>query len=126
MDKKKYTQTLQVKKVSRSILMILAAFWFGFSLFSGAESFGGGWRGLLANSPNALPWLALLIFVYFSWTYEIISGALITAEGIFTLFFFDAFNSLFVLLTISLPILLLGFSLLVTGYLTRKPDDPPA
>lgn len=106
--------------------MILAAFWFGFSLFSGAESFGGGYRGLLANSPNALPWLALLIFVYFSYTYEIISGALITAEGIFTLFFFDALNSLFVLLAISLPILLLGSSLLVTAYLTLEPDDSQA
>jgi hypothetical protein len=42
-------------------LLLLGGFWFGFALLSGAERYGGGIDGVIQNSPNALPWLLLLI-----------------------------------------------------------------
>ena len=120
MDKNKIKNLTLIKSISRTVLMVLAAFWFGFGMLSGAERFGGGFRGILANLPNALPWFLLLVFVYLSWHYEIISGALIIAVGLVSLFFYDALGSPVVLLTISLPILILGTALLATAVLLRR------
>jgi len=111
---------LQFKIIARTLMLIISGFWFGFALLSGAETFGGGLRGILRNSPNALPWFFLLVFTFLYWYYEIISAILIILIGLVTLFFFDAFQSLFVLLAISLPILILGSTLLSTALLTRN------
>ena len=120
MEKTKVKNLALIKSISRTVLMVLAAFWFGFGMLSGAERFGGGVKGILANLPNALPWFLLLVFVYLSWYFEIISGALIIAVGLVSLFFYDAFGSPVVLFTISLPILILGTALLVTAVLLRR------
>ena len=120
MDKKKINNIMLIKRISRTALMVLAAFWFGFGLLSGAERFGGGFTGVLTNLPNALPWFLLLVFVYLSWHYEIISGVLIIAVGLVSLFFYNAWGSPLVLFVISLPILVLGTALLVTAVILRR------
>jgi len=102
------------------ILLVVAAFWFIFALLSGAEAYGGGLKGILMNSPNALPWLLLLAFVYVSWKCRLVGGIIITLAGICTIFAFDTFESIFSFLFISLPITLLGIILIVSWYLTRK------
>lgn len=108
------------KKISHLVTLVLTAFWFGFSLLSGAEDFGGGFQGVLRNSPNALPWFFLLIFVYFYWYYEIISASMILVIGLATLFFYGALQSTFVLFAITLPLLILGTLLLVSALLSRQ------
>ena len=42
---------------ARTILIFVSSFWFVFALLSGAEQYGGGIKGVMMNSPNALPWL---------------------------------------------------------------------
>lgn len=116
----KYKRIYQVKTVARTLMLVFSAFWFGFALLSGAETFGGGVKGVLRNSPNALPWFFLLVFIFLYWYYEIVSASLMILIGLVTLFFFDAFQSPFVLFAISIPILILGSTLLITAVLTRK------
>lgn len=115
----KHKRIFQIKIIARTLTLIFSAFWFGFALLSGAETFGGGIRGILRNSPNALPWFFLLTFTFLYWYYEIISASLIMLIGLVSLFFFDAFQSPFVLFAISIPILILGSILLITALLSR-------
>jgi hypothetical protein len=104
--------------IARTILLIISSFLFLFGLLSGSERYGGGIKGILINSPNALPWLLLFAFVYVAWRWELIGGILLSITGIFTIFFFDA--SLFVILIISLPLIVLGLLLILSWYITRK------
>lgn len=101
-------------------LLVISAFWFGFSLLSGAESFGGGVRGLLRNSPNALPWFFLLILIYLHRHYPIITASLILVVGLTTFLFYDALSSPPVLIAISLPINFLGAALLISATLNKR------
>jgi ABC-type proline/glycine betaine transport system permease subunit len=118
MKKKEFAKVLRY--IARSILLLLTSFWFVFALLSGSEELGGGIKGVLLNSPNALPWLVLFVFVFIAWKWELIGGILITLIGCFTIFFFDALESPFVLLAISLPIILLGGCFIGSWYLTKK------
>lgn len=104
---------------SRTILLLISAFWFVFALLSGAEGYGGGIKGIIMNSPNALPWLLLLIFVYVAWRWELVGGSIITAMGLFTIFAFNVFNEPFALFLITIPLILLGGFLILSWFLTK-------
>lgn len=95
--------------ILKIFITVLSFLIFLFALFSGAEGFGGGLRGVIRNSPNALPWLVLFVFVYFLWKREIVGGILLVVFSVFTIFMFDVFDdNLGVFLIISLPLLLTG------------------
>jgi hypothetical protein len=99
---------------SRILLIIISVFWFVFALLSGAEEYGGGIKGILKNSPNALPWLILFFFVFLAWKKKLIGGIVILLIAVFTLFMFDHPTAL---LLISLPLLISGGLLIVSHYL---------
>jgi hypothetical protein len=120
MDEARVKTILRVKKISRTVLLVIGAFWFGFGMFSGAESFGGGFRGVLTNLPNALPWFLLLVFVYLSWYFEIVGSILVLLAGAATIIFFDALGHPVVFVLITLPILALGTALLVSSLWIRR------
>lgn len=103
--------------IARAVLLVLAVFWFGFALLSGAGDLSGG--GLIQNVPNALPWLLLFVLVYIAWKWELIGGLLVISGGIFTIFFFNALASPVVLWAISLPFIVLG-GLFVLSWHTAK------
>ena len=103
-----------------AVLLTLAILLFVFSLLSGAEQLGGGLEGIILNSPNALPWAFLLVFVYVAWRWELIGGSLIVLMGLFTLFFFRGYEHPFVLFVITLPMIILGGCFIASWYLTRK------
>ncbi|MBN1779326.1 MAG: hypothetical protein JW816_03860 [Candidatus Buchananbacteria bacterium] len=105
--------------IAKIILLIVALFWFGFALLSGAEDYGGGLKGIIMNSPNALPWLLLLVFVYVAWRWELVGGIIVAILGILTIFAFDAFEQLGVLLTITIPLIILG-GLLIISWRCKK------
>jgi len=105
---------------ARIVLLIISLFWFVFSLLSGAGDYGGGFKGILLNSPNTLPWLVLLTLVYISFRWELFGGILIVLMGLFTIFFFNASKHLFVLFVFSLPLMALGGILIFNWYLTKK------
>jgi hypothetical protein len=102
------------------ILIIITAFWFVFALLSGAEEYDGGLRGIVMNSPNALPFLILLIFVYITWKWRLIGGSIIFLMGLFTIFAFNAFREPVVLFAISLPLMVFGGGVVWSWYLERE------
>jgi len=105
---------------ARILLVLASAFWFVFALLSGAEEAGGGFMGIVKNSPNALPWLVLFVFVYISFKMELLGGIVIAILGILTVFAFDTFDSAITFFVISFPFILLGGLLIASWYLSRK------
>lgn len=61
---------------------------FVFALLSGSEEYGGGFMGIVKNSPNALPWAILLVFVFIAWKWELLGGILISALGVAMMIFY--------------------------------------
>ncbi len=104
----------------RVIIVIFSALAFIFSLFSGAEKYGGGFYGILKNSPNALPWLLLFGVVYFAWNHEKIGGYLFLALGIASIFFFNSWENLATFFIVSLPIIVAGILFLLNHYKHNK------
>lgn len=109
---KKQRVALAFRKLVLSLLLLFSLFWFFFALVSGSEAYGGGFRGILFNSPNALPWLILFGIVYVAWRWGRIGGSLLLLFGVFTLFMFDTWKDPIGFLLISFPFLLLGGVLL--------------
>ncbi|NEQ48140.1 MAG: hypothetical protein F6K00_33245 [Leptolyngbya sp. SIOISBB] len=108
-----------LRYIARTSLVMVSGFWFVFALLSGAERFGGGLRGLIRNSPNAWPWLCLLGVVYIAFRWELIGGPLITVLGVLTIAHFGTLESLPLFLTLSLPLIIMGGCLTLSGYLTQ-------
>jgi len=106
--------------IPRIILLVFSILIFLFALLSGAENYGGGIKGVLLNSPNALPWLILLILVYFSWKNEKIGGWLLIIIAIFFTFQFDAYESIIAFSILILPILISGILFLINNKLNKK------
>ena len=109
-----------LRYITRTVLLIISVFWFIFALLSGAEELGGGIIGIVRNSPNALPWLLLFVFVFVAWKWERIGGTIITAMGLLTIFLLDSYKEPFVFLLISLPLMILGSFLIISWYLTKE------
>lgn len=63
------------------LLLTIGILVFCFVLISGAETENGTIKGILNNSPNALPWLAILVLTWMTWKYELTAGILITLIG---------------------------------------------
>jgi hypothetical protein len=93
-----------------------------FSLVSGAEGFGGGWLGVLKNSLNAIPWIALCFILWIAWKSEFVGGLLITLFGLILVWFMNVRVAHFYWFTFVLTsiIPLLGICFLVSHYLRRS------
>lgn len=102
---------------SKTILVLISSLYFLFALLSGSEKYGGGLKGILMNSPNALPWLLLFVLVYIAWKWKLIGGILIALMGLFTVFFFNTFESFFAFFVISFPLIVLGSILIINSRL---------
>jgi len=118
MNKNKLAKYL--RSTARTVLLFVSVFWFIFALSSGAEEYGGGLKGVLMNSPNALPWLLLFLLIYIAHKRELIGGSLIVLIGFLTIFFFKTYQHLIVFILISLPLILLGGSLIISYYLDKN------
>ena len=91
------------------ILLIISVFFFIFALVSGSEGFGGGFMGIIRNSPNAIPWLLLLIINWFIRKYELWGGIILMIFAFAAGIFFDAFKDNFtVLYIIIIPLVIIG------------------
>jgi len=105
---------------AKAVLTAVAAFWLVFALLSGAGSYGGGVRGIIMNSPNALPWVVFLGVIYVAWRWELVGGALVAGTGLFTVFAFDTLRSPPVFFLLSFPLAVLGGCLIAGRYLMIK------
>ena len=94
---------------------------FIFALLSGANDYGGGLIGIIKNSPNALPWAALLVVLFIAWKKEKIGGVILTALGIVLVYFFNFSGPNFwwstFIITLLIPIL--GSFFLISDYLRK-------
>jgi len=95
---------------------------FIFALLSGSEEHGSGVNGLIKNSPNALPWMLLLVFLFIAWKWELIGGILITLSGFAALYFFNFSGRNFYWFTFFLcfGIITFGSFFIMSWYLRRK------
>lgn len=113
--------------IARYTLLVISIVVISFALISGSEDYGGGIQGVLKNSPNAIPWVSLLILVFIAWKWQLVGGILVTTLGLFLFYFFN-FNSpnFFIstfILTLVIPIL--GFLFLLSWYLKRDNQSYP-
>ena len=108
-----------IRYFSRSVLLAVSSFWFIFALLSGAEKLGGGIKGIILNSPNALPWLLLFVLVWAVKKWELIGGILIALVGVLTIFVFDTFETLLTFFSISFPLIVLGLLLVIASKLSK-------
>ncbi len=94
---------------ARTILLIVTTFWFVFALLSGAEQYGGGFKGIILNSPNAIPWVGLYLINLLTWKLERIGGMILIAAALFMIFAFDVLEGNWgVLFLAVVPLCLLG------------------
>ncbi|MBB3840605.1 hypothetical protein FHS57_004625 [Runella defluvii] len=106
---------------ARYTLLIITLLTLVFALLSGAETYGGGWQGIIKNSPNALPWAGLLLLLVIAWKWELIGGSIITFFGLFSIYFFNIGRNHFYwsTLLLTLFITLLGGCFLASGIIRR-------
>ena len=112
------------RTVARYTLLVFGILIFLFALVSGSEDYGGGLRGILENSPNALPWLVLLLLVLVAWRWELTGGILITLLGLFLIYFFNIRGNNFFVSTFILTLLvtILGSFFIVSWGLGLKKE----
>jgi len=110
-----------LRNIARYTLLILGIIVFIFALLSGSEGYGGGIAGIIKNSPNAIPWLFLLILVFIAWKWELIGGTIITLLGLFLVYFFNFRGPNFWWSTFFLTIIIsvLGFFFILSWYLRK-------
>ncbi|RLC52473.1 MAG: hypothetical protein DRH79_04855 [Candidatus Cloacimonadota bacterium] len=83
-----------LRNFARYFLLILGILVFVFALLSGAEQ-TGGIKGIIVNSPNALPWLVFLFIVWLAWKKELIGGIVIILFSVAASILFSIWNDLF-------------------------------
>jgi len=104
---------------ARYFMLIASVLILLFALSSGVEQ-EGGLKGLINNSPNALPWLILLIIVIIAWKKELTGGILIILFGIAASIFFSIWNDLFeFVFFVALVIILMGIFFIISAKLRR-------
>jgi len=111
-----------LRKIGRYTILVLGILVFIFALASGSEEYGGGVMGVIKNSPNALPWLGLLVFLFIAWKWELIGGILITGLGVFLMVFFNVVGSGFQWppFVVSVVPVIFGSMLILSWWLVRS------
>ena len=121
-----------LRNTARYSLLIIGVLIFIFALLSGAESQGGGVMGIIKNSPNALPWVLLLVLVYVAWKWELVGGILFTVIGLgFSPVVFlhnynmnhSIFISLGIIAAITLPFIVVGILFISSHFIKKKQSN---
>jgi len=79
----------RVRNALRYILLIVGILITLFAILSGAKIYGGGIEGITKNSPNALPWIILIVLILISWKWELIGGIGLIIFGGCMMYFFN-------------------------------------
>ncbi len=110
-----------LRYTARTVLLAVTTFLFIFALLSDTEQYGGGLRGIIMNSPNAIPWVILYLINILTWKYERIGGIVLIACAIAMTFFFDVLQGNWAVLYIAvLPVLLLGGIFIYCAYKSNR------
>lgn len=106
-----------LRLVSRGVLLVVGLFWFVFALLSGAEELGGGLRGVARNSPNALPWLLLLLLVALTFHFERAGALAIIALSVAFAVVFDTLAHPVTFFLIPVPLVAAAAGLILASML---------
>jgi len=111
-----------LRNIARYTMLTIGILLFVFALLSGSEGFGGGLMGVIKNSPNAFPWLGLLVFVFIAWKWELPGGILIVSLGLFVTWFMSIRGNNFYIIPFIffLLIITMGVFFLVSWYLRKN------
>ena len=109
--------TNTIRKTSQILLLLITTLMIVFALLSGSEGYVGGFRGIVKNSPNALPWILLFSLNYLVWKKELYGGIIIVIFGLFITWFFNFRGPNFWWITFALTslITLLGVVFILLG-----------
>jgi len=102
----KSDSAIPFRMVASIIMYVICMITIPFALFSGAEAFGGGLSGVIRNSPNALPWIGLLLLTFFARKNGRIGGLLLLLLGLGLAYFFNkgpVFNWSVLIVTLLVP-----------------------
>jgi hypothetical protein len=123
MEKANKIRTANIlRNIARYSLLTISILVFIFALLSGSEDYGGGISGIIQNSPNALPWLILLVLTFIAWKWELIGGIIITIMGLFMVYFFNFQGQNFFVITFTITsiIVLLGLLFIISWNLRKE------
>lgn len=109
------------RKIARTIAIAYTGLLTIFALMSGA---GSGMNGMLANVPNATPWVLAWAAVIIAWRYPEVGGWLFLVLAAASVVFFDTFQSLGPLLVVTLPLAVIGGLFLVKPKSPATPEQP--
>ena len=93
--------------VIRIAMTVITVLIIAFALVSGSEDYGSGLKAIIKNSPNALPWLLLLVPVIVAWISEKYGGILLCFLGLVLVLFFNTGANFFwstFFVTLSIPV----------------------
>jgi len=105
---------------ARSTMTIIGIVTFTFALISGSDAYGGGLKGLILNSPNTLPWLALIALIIFTWKKELSGGIIISLFGLGMTYFFNTGPNFFLSTLILTSLITVSGSLFIGSSYLRK------
>lgn len=107
------------RNIARYTVLALGILVFLYALVSGSEEYGGGINGIIKNSPNALPWLLLMILVYVAWKWEVVGGTTLIILGLSILYVinFPSTNFLSLASILAILIIILGIFFILSWYL---------
>lgn len=114
-----------LKYIARYTLLLIASLLLVFSVVSGSEDYGGGLTGLLKNSPNAIPWLVLILLIFIAWKHELLGGTLIFLCGLWFVYFFNFSGPNFWWITFFLTALIpiMGLVFVLSWYLNKRQKE---
>ncbi len=99
-------------KIAKILTLIHTGLLTFLALFSGIEN-GSGIQGVIANLPNAAPWLLAWGGVFIAWKNTKIGGGLFLVLAIISIFFFHTYQEIIPFLIISLPLAVIGVLFLI-------------
>ena len=123
MNPGKHIKTVRnLKAIAWLVLLLLSILVFVFALISGSEEVG-----LVKNSLNALPWLALLLVIIYTWKKPVFGGLILIVLGLAMVYFFNFRGTNFFLTTFIMTLVIpdLGFVILFCGYYFNNLEDSP-
>ena len=110
-----------LRKTARILLFTITTLVFVFALLSGSEGYGGGFMGIIKNSPNALPWFLLFGLNYLIWKKELLGGIILTVFGLFISWFFNSGERFYIeVFCMTSIITLLGIIFIYLHYEIRR------
>jgi len=111
----------RLKNIILGLLLLMVSLLLVFSLLSGAEKYDSGFHGIIQNSPNALPWLALYLVIYAAWKWELIGGIILISFGIISFFFFNVLSgNIVILLMVVFPLIIAGMVFIWHWHINRS------